>query len=137
MIENDRLSRDDVLDALLDLKHDLGKYIRLPVAMLPADAGDADLRQALETALNRTRSGPEGVRSAAELWDGFVEEVGAALDGYSSAAELRRAVEQALAWRAALGDPDAAVDRQAVEADLGAVGVGIQRLIEEVHVADR
>ena len=54
-----------------------------------------------------------------------------------AAAELRRAVERALAWREALGDSGAAVERAVVEADLGAVGEEIQRLIEEARLADR
>lgn len=137
MIDKNRLSRDDVLDALLDLKHDLGKYVRLPVAMLPDHASDAELLEALETSLLRTRSGPGGVRSAEDLWSEFADEVGDALDGYESARGLREAVGRALAWRDALGQAGRVVDRLAVEADLGAVGEAIQRLIEEVHGADR
>jgi hypothetical protein len=137
MIETDQLSRDDVLDALLDLKHDLGKYIRMPVAMLPREASNDDLREALETALLRTRSGPGGSRTAADLWKAFTEEVGGAIDGYESTPGLRAAVDRALEWRAALERNEGAIDRGQVEADTGAVGEAIQRLIEEVHGGDR
>ena len=47
---------DDMLDALYDLKHDLGKYIRMPVAMLPADAPVQELREALHAAIFATRN---------------------------------------------------------------------------------
>jgi hypothetical protein len=136
MIETDQLSRDDVLDALLDLKHDLGKYIRLPVAMLPAAASAEDLREALETALLRTRSGPAGTRTAEDLWNAFTDEAGAAIDGYETAAGLRQVVGRALAWRARLESGEA-LDRQRVQSDVSAVGEAIQRLIEEVHGGDR
>ncbi|MBW2277188.1 MAG: hypothetical protein JRF63_06830 [Deltaproteobacteria bacterium] len=137
MIANDQLSRDDVLDALLDLKHDLGKYIRLPLAMLPAEAGDAEVREALGTALLKTRNGPNGVHTAEDLWSGFTEEVGRAIAGYTSAPGLRETVERALAWRASLENDADAIDRQQAETELGAVREAIQRLIEEVHDGDR
>jgi hypothetical protein len=133
MIDSVRLSRDDLLDALFDLKHDLGKYIRLPVAMLPADSTAADLRQALGRALLKTRQGPRGDRPAREIWTAFTEEVGRAVDERETAGQLRRAVERALGWERALADDDdTPLDRAALEADLTAVSRCIQALIEEV-----
>jgi len=137
MIESDQLSRDDVLDALLDLKHDLGKYLRMPLAMLPAEATESEVREALETALLKTRSGPKGVRTAEDLWSAFTEEVGSALDGYEATAGLREAVARALEWKDALARQDTVVDREQVQADMSAVGEAIQRTIEEVHGGDR
>jgi hypothetical protein len=134
MIDENRLSRDDLLDALLDLKHDLGKYIRLPVAMLPADAGAEELRQALATAINQTRKGPAGARSAAEIWAAFLDEVGGAIDRFDAAARLRAAVDRALAWGDRIGDDE--LERPAIEGDLSAVGTSVQRLIEEVNSND-
>ena len=61
----------ELLDLLLDLKHDLGKYLQLPVAMLPPDAGPQALREALEDALSRTRRRGDRVQGAAEIWENF------------------------------------------------------------------
>jgi len=128
MIDNRQLSRDDLIDALLDLKHDLGKYIRLPVAMLPPNAAPDELRSAIDDALERTRRGPAGTRSAREIWRAFLDEAGAALERTAGLDPLTDAVERALA----LGATEAPLARAVTEATLGAVGERIQQLIQEV-----
>jgi len=40
-----------ILEQLDDLQHDLGKYIVLPVTLLPRDADQDELRGAIHTAL--------------------------------------------------------------------------------------
>ncbi|HKU38874.1 MAG TPA: hypothetical protein VJR89_12025, partial [Polyangiales bacterium] len=63
------MSRDPALRELLeDLRHDLVKYVRLPLRMLPPDADAAALRGALECALLRTRESRTVTQSARELW---------------------------------------------------------------------
>jgi hypothetical protein len=133
MIDNRKPSHTDIIDAVLDVKHDLGKYIRMPMVMLPEDAGEAEVRAAVLAALQRTRSGPRGDRSAREIWAGFRGEVAAVLEGGPAFDALALAVDRALAWeaRAAGG---AAIERGAVEADLAAVGARIQELLDEVSL---
>jgi len=117
------------IDALLDLQHDLGKYIRMPIAFLPRDADPAALRRALHKALRQTRSGPGGVRSARDLWRDFEAELGATLGARPGYDSLVAAVETAIAWEGALDDAGATLDRPRIEADLGAVTTAIRELI--------
>lgn len=129
---------ESLADALADLAHDLGKAVRRPLAWLPADASDADVRQAAEEALLATRrKGSERI-SAQALWDAFLAEVeppqvgtGGPAVGPAWAAMVA-AVERALAWAARL-DPPEPLDRAALEADLAAVTPAIRALIEEVE----
>jgi hypothetical protein len=64
-----------LLEALDDLAHDLGRHIRLPLALLPIDAPAADVEAAVERAIRRTRTGPRGVVGADELLSDFLEDV--------------------------------------------------------------
>jgi hypothetical protein len=123
---------DDALDALMDLSHDLGKYLRLPLAMLPADAGPAAVRGAVETALLRTRVGPSGVRPAREIWEGLRAEIAGPLAGSPGFQDLEDAVERALGWERALDDGQEGIDRAAVAADFEAVAERIRDLIGEI-----
>jgi hypothetical protein len=123
---------DDAVDALMDLSHDLGKYLRLPLAMLPPDAGPAAVRGAVETALRRTRVGPSGIRAAREIWEGLREEIAGPLAGNPGFQELEEAVERALAWEAALDGGREDLDRAAVAADFEAVAERIRDLIGEI-----
>jgi hypothetical protein len=99
------MAADASLDLLLDLKHDLGKYLVLPFALLPKEAAPAAVHEALARALRETRRGPRGVQTA---------------------------VDRALAWEQALDAP-APLDRAAVERDLRAVQEAISALIAEVQ----
>ncbi|MCA9539880.1 MAG: hypothetical protein KC620_13375 [Myxococcales bacterium] len=119
----------DLQDALDDLQHDLGKYIRLPLTMLPADADADAVRAAATTALLRTRRGADGPVSAEQLWLRFCDEADGALDALQGWARLTAAVDRALAWRAAL---DGRLDRAVLTADLSAVGDAIRALRAEL-----
>jgi hypothetical protein len=121
-------SPDDLLDALLDLQHDLGKYLRLPLAWLPPDAHESEVMAATVKALTCTREGPGGVRPASTIWADFRTEVGDALTAFRGWAVLTAAVARALAWRDNLSSP---LPRERVLADFTAVGVAISALIEE------
>ncbi len=121
-------SPDDLVDALLDLHHDLGKYLRLPLAWLPHDADDAAVVEATRKALTCTREGPDGVRPADAIWAAFCAEVGDAFAHLSGWQVLGCAVARALAWRDRLSSP---VPRERVLADFTAVSVAIAALIEE------
>ncbi len=131
MIEN-QSQRDDLIDALADLKHDLGKYLRMPFAMLPGDASGDEVLQALDTALNRTRTGPGGTRTARSIWQDFLDEAGEGLHGMETFVRLELVVADALGWED-LARPDRpGPHREIIEKDLGAVSPAIQQLLEEV-----
>jgi len=130
--EGSAMKADATLDLLLDLKHDLGKYMVLPIALLPGDADAAALRAALERALRQTRSTRGVTRSAREIWQGFHDELAAVLAPESGLDDLRIAVERALAWEHALSVQDA-LDRAALERDFHAVQVAIAALIDEAR----
>ena len=119
MIDTTNFAFDDLIDALMDLKHDLGKYIRIPFSMLPATASAGEVEAALETALHRTRSGPFGVRSAKEIWDVFAAEAGDALEGKKEYGELARSVVKALSHEAAISGSVPMPDRETLEAEAG------------------
>ncbi len=121
----------ELLDLLSDLKHDLGKYIRLPFTMLPPCADWDEVRTALHHALLQTRSGPDGFVPARDVWKRFLDEAGGCFESYAAWKAVVAAVDAALAWEKALQD-DAPIEREAVERDLAAVTVALQRLSMEV-----
>lgn len=126
------MNTNDLLDALSDLQHDLGKYVAMPVTMLPADASDMDLREALRLALLETRRSPAGVRSAASLWAAFRAEVGDALAARPGWAVLDAAVARGLAWEEHLSG-NSPLDRGAVTEDLRAVSEAIRGLTKQLQ----
>jgi hypothetical protein len=125
----DAVTREEMLDVLMDLKHDLGKYIRMPLAMLPAGAGDEEVTDAVRRGLLETRRGPAGVRSARGLWDEFTVEAKGALGNRAGWQRLESAVFTALTWEERLAGP---LPRLEVDRDLASVGASIQALIEEL-----
>ena len=128
------MTADDLLDALADLQHDLGKYIAMPVTMLPIDATNADLRAAIQGALFETRRGPTGVRSARSIWGGFVNEVEESLNDKAAWGSLVAAVTQAFSWEDRLVG-NASIDRGAVTKDLLGVSHAIRELMKNVQEA--
>ena len=56
------------LQAALDARHDLGKYVSLNLRFLAPDADRAALREALIADLTQTRRGQSGCESAPEVW---------------------------------------------------------------------
>lgn len=124
----------DLQDMLMDLQHDLGKYIRMPLSFLPDGASDDEVRAAVRKALKETRSAAGKTRTARELWDAFASEAGAPLKTFAGFAALERAVEQALKWEAVV-DAGAPVDRTRAEKDLAAVGPAIRALLQELDDA--
>jgi len=120
---------DDTVDLLADLAHDLGKYLRLPLAWLPAEADEAAVRAAAHEALLETRRRGNEVTPALALWDGFLRDVGENLNDFSGWPELVAVVERALSWAERLDGP---LDRAELAADLGAVAPAIRALLDEV-----
>ena len=56
------------LQAALDARHDLGKYVSLNLRFLAPEADRAALREALLADLTQTRRGPSADESAPEVW---------------------------------------------------------------------
>lgn len=129
-------SRDELLDALFDLQHDLGKYLLLPIAWLPADASHEEIREAALKALLKTREMPSGDRSAEELWRAFLAEVGATLEGLDAWPQLVAAMDRARKWQETLETSDAPPDRAMITADYKLVAESIRTLIEEFEHAE-
>lgn len=122
------VDRLDLEDALAELAHDLGKYLRLPLAWLPADAAPADVRAAAEKALFATLRSGGTQTSAAELWTRFLAEVDDHLAGFAHWPPLVDTVRTALGW----GDRLDAIDRAAITRDVSAVAPAIRALLDEV-----
>jgi len=92
------MNRNDLIDLLMDLEHDLGKHLWLPLGMLAEDAGQTEVRAAVRQALLNTRIGPGGTRGAAGIWQDFLDEMGTAISELENFEDLEAAVEQALSW---------------------------------------
>jgi hypothetical protein len=127
------VNKDELLEALYDLKHDLGKYIRLPVAMLPVNVEIDEVISAAKMAIERTRRGPGGDISAAALWERFVSEWHEVAEAFNTYQPLGQAVSRAVSWSARVEHRKESWEREALERDLSAVGEAIQSLIEEVR----
>ena len=100
-----------VADSASRARHDLGKYVCFQVRWLPEDAGDDALRGALKDDLLRTRRGPDGVATAAEVWSGFRAELAEA-PGFS----VIDGVVEELARRATTLDQQSRADLDATAA---------------------
>jgi len=58
----------DLVDALADVRHDLGKYLTLGVRFVGDDPGEDDLREALRSDLLRTARRASGDEAAWQVW---------------------------------------------------------------------
>ena len=124
---------DEQLELLDDLLHDLGKYIALPVNMLPKAAPVEDFRLALEAALKRTRKGPTGVQSARQIWVEFVADSGNAYESRNGWSRLQSAVTAALAWEQRLDTDGNTLNRAQAQRDLTFVATAIRELMSEIR----
>jgi hypothetical protein len=127
------LDREACLERVEALRHDLGKYLVLPVAMLPAEADPAALGRALDEALHRTRRSAAGTQDARGLWQEFLADLDPALGGRAALARLTAAVERALGWAEALKDPAQPLERARILRELRAVGEAIDALAQELR----
>jgi hypothetical protein len=122
----------DTLSEVLDaLRHDLGKYLLMPIAMLPRDASAEQLRAALHDALLRTQRGAS-TRSAEEI---YAQARAAMLElnvNTDRLATLDAAVQGALRWQGVLDDTSRLLDRDVLLKELGAVRQAIAALQAEV-----
>jgi hypothetical protein len=122
---NRNMAQDSALRELLtDLRHDLAKYLCLPIRMLPRDVDARTLHAALERALLFTRQSPHQTLTAREIY--------AAVRAAATSETLRvldAAVDRALAWQIALDD-QRALDRASIERDFLAVESAIDACLE-------
>ena len=116
----------------MDLRHDLGKYLRMPLRMLPEEASEAALREAVGLALRQTRRAASGVRSARELWGAAAPALRALAVASPRYLELEAAVSAALALEARLDAPEP-FDRAEAEALLFEVGHRLDCWLAEVR----
>ena len=124
---------DEQLELLDDLLHDLGKYIALPINMLPKGAHVEEFRLALEAALKRTRNGPTGAQSARQLWAEFVADSGNAYEARRGWSRLQSAVDAALAWEHKLSTGVDTLNRAQAQRDLNDVATAIRELMSEIR----
>jgi hypothetical protein len=127
--------KEDLLEALSDLKHDLGKYIKLPVTMLPGDADSAEVARQVKQAIQRTRRGPEGDRPAADIFGAFTAEWDEVIRAFRGYRTLCRALARAISWSTRVDEGPQTWSRKDVEADLKMVGETIQALMQEIESA--
>jgi hypothetical protein len=127
-----QMSRDPALRELLeDLRHDLVKYVRLPLRMLPGDADPDAVRCALECALFRTRESPREVLSAREVYARAKPALLAAAADATRLQAFEAALWRVLAWEAALAGSHA-LDRAQLEADLAGLSGTLEAWLQEV-----
>ncbi len=123
-----KVNTEDLEDALDDLAHDLGKYIHLPLSLLPNEATDSEFRAAAVKALLETRRGPSGTQSAQTIWSQFRDEVGNELEGKPGWTGVVQAVDHALAWASKIRVTAHELDRAELMNDLTAVTPAIRTL---------
>ena len=125
----------ELLDSLYDLQHDLGKHIRLPVALLPEDAEPSAVRQAIGAALRRTGQHQGKPKGAKIIWREFCAQHATQLEMYSTWSGLVEAVSTAIAWEDALDQTERDIPRETVLRDFTSLARAIDRMIDEVEDA--
>jgi hypothetical protein len=132
MLDMDTDTKEALSESLFDLKHDLGKYIRLPVSMLPKDASWDEVVIQAERGVLHTRKGPAGEIAAVALFENFASEWGERLAAVDEYWGVERAVSDAHALLDRIRRNEPGLSRGEVEQTLGAVSSAIQLLMEEV-----
>ena len=125
-------ARVELIEHIEDLEHDLGKYLLLPLAMLPHDASSKMVVDAALQGLLRTRSHNGQSQTALELFEQFQRVFEAQCEPLSHWQSLVEAMKVAWAWHKKLQDGEVVVARKAIESDFRAVGQAIRRLKAEV-----
>ena len=127
------MSRDPPLGELLDdLRHDLAKYLRLPLRLLPRDADPDLVREAVERALLRTQQSTSGTRSAREIYAAHRAALAGASADPTRLRALDAAVNQALRWELVLVS-GAPLDRARIDQDFDALARIIDAWFYEVQ----
>ena len=120
-----------VKELLYDLKHDLGKYVQIPVAMLPDNAGKPEIKDALNRALYKTRIAGGKVQSAEQIWQDYHNRLLKLWDDKSALSELETAVLQILGL-AGQFDTFAENNKKELKQHLGETLAGISITIDRL-----
>ncbi len=125
----------DLVEVLDDLRHDLVKYLSLPLRMLPVDAPEDEVRRAVEQALFATQSGAGGRRDAQTIYAQLRSELCARGADAVQLSRLDEVVGRALAWRARLTSEHAfdRALRARVESDFAAVARVVDAWLDEAR----
>jgi hypothetical protein len=133
MLALEENKREELIEVLLDLKHDLGKYIKLPVVMLPKDASSDVLAAQVVRAVQETRKSARGTLSARDLFAAFDEIWQPYLEASPAYERLRRAINDAEHLSALAKTAPLDLTRAEVEPRLCAVSDAIVALLREVE----
>ena len=96
MIESRWTKKDELIEILIDLKHDLGKYLFLHLSHLTVDSPADMVKDALKAALFETRKVGGRIQTALEIWDRYRDEIDALGYAFSGYGLLQEAVREAL-----------------------------------------
>jgi hypothetical protein len=129
----DTATKEALLESLYDLKHDLGKYIKMPVAMLPKDASWDEVTAQVRKAVHKTRKGQSGEISAATLFQRFVDEWEQHLASNKAYQQVALSVEAAIELNDRVEQCEPGLTRAEIEQVLGAVSIAISSLMDEVN----
>jgi hypothetical protein len=129
------MSNDELLDILLDLEHDLIKYLRLPLSLVQVTDSPEIIRETLRKALFETHKGMAGTRSARVIWMGFLDESRGAMDKFKAFGRLTQCANRMLAWEAMLLPDSPQINLDEVKEDVGCLAKAMTDLIAEVSNA--
>lgn len=132
LVELNQLNQDDVVDALMDLKHDLGKYLLIPFSMLSDFPTKQDVHEAIRNALFATRKKGDQFIPAVDLWNGFLDEVGAFVQKLNGFHRLDAAVKKVLGLKTLL-DSDGFMDKGTLVEIAEQVSHCIWALVQEIE----
>lgn len=99
MIESRWTKKDELVEILMDLKHDLGKYMFLHLSHLTQDSPPDMVNEALHTALYETRTVSGVTQSAEQIWQRYKNELALLDYSFDGHARLISAVEAALSMQ--------------------------------------
>lgn len=116
------------IECIDDLRHDLAKYLRQPLAYLPKDAPQEAVESAIDRALLETRRGPQGARPAAEIWHELQSKLSAEFRATREFNTLQLRVESALALAHAPHPRDRAIAMRVFDEVLAATTEALDRM---------
>lgn len=102
MIDSKWTRKDELIDILMDLKHDLGKYIFLHLSHLTTDSPSDLIEDALHVALFKTRKISGQYQTAEQIWIRYKKEIEALDYSFPSYERLTKCVDAALSMESFL-----------------------------------
>ncbi|MBN2340039.1 MAG: hypothetical protein JXX29_09595 [Deltaproteobacteria bacterium] len=99
MIDSRWTKKDELIDILMDLKHDLGKYVFLHLSHLTTDSPADMIEEALHAALFETRKIGVEHQSAEQIWLRYKSEIDALDYPFGGYERLVNAANETLAMK--------------------------------------